>query len=193
MSNKPSLRSAYKQLRKDISSQQRHDYLQAILVHFNTWLQLQVAPEIVLSYKAIISLGEIECQPFEDAIQHTFGDVLLAYPKVVGDNMIAVHSASPIYHQHRLGMNEIVNGHIISIDRIDWCIVPLLAFDARGYRLGYGKGYYDKYLSDKPSEMRTIGLSLFPPLQENIDIDEYDVPVDVCIAPDGIHYFLHKI
>jgi len=71
--------------------------------------------------------------------------------------------------------------------KIDMVIVPLLAFDSRGYRVGYGKGFYDRFLEEQ--EVLKVGLSLF----ENVDIisDTHvnDVKLDLCLTPDQIFYF----
>lgn len=54
-------------------------------------------------------------------------------------------------------------------------IVPGLAFDINGFRLGRGRGYYDRYL--KKYKSKTIGISLYPIL-DNIHVDDWDIPVD---------------
>jgi len=62
-------------------------------------------------------------------------------------------------------------------------IVPLLAIDKRGHRVGYGKGYYDKLLSQcKPTCMK-VGVTLFEPIEEIEDVNEMDVPLDYCLTP----------
>jgi 5-formyltetrahydrofolate cyclo-ligase len=64
---------------------------------------------------------------------------------------------------------------------IDLVVIPLLAFDLKGYRVGYGKGFYDRFLK----EISTIklGLSLFEPVEQISDPDEHDIPLDSCITP----------
>lgn len=73
-------------------------------------------------------------------------------------------------------------------DKIDLVLVPLLAFDRRGYRVGYGKGFYDRFLSE--IETVKVGISLFDVLQEEIsDVHEDDIRLDLCITPSGIIKF----
>lgn len=66
----------------------------------------------------------------------------------------------------------------------DLVLVPLLAFDRRGYRVGYGKGFYDRFLQDSPAQK--IGLSFFEGTEEIIDVHLNDIRLDKCITPHGI-------
>jgi 5-formyltetrahydrofolate cyclo-ligase len=72
---------------------------------------------------------------------------------------------------------------VVHTGDIDLVLVPLLAFDLRGYRVGYGKGFYDRFL--RGIETIKLGLSLFEPVEEITDPDAYDVPLDCCITPSG--------
>lgn len=67
--------------------------------------------------------------------------------------------------------------------------VPLLAFDKNGDRVGYGKGFYDKFLKECKPEIIKIGLSFFEP-EEKIDgIFEEDIKLDYCVTPNEIYTF----
>jgi 5-formyltetrahydrofolate cyclo-ligase len=71
--------------------------------------------------------------------------------------------------------------------KIDMVIVPLLAFDLNGYRVGYGKGFYDRFLAGE--QALKVGLSLFDSVDNIADIHAQDVRLDMCITPDKIVYF----
>lgn len=64
-------------------------------------------------------------------------------------------------------------------DKIDFAIVPGIAFDKEGYRLGYGKGYYDRFLSDISSYKLGVCQELF--YLETVPHDEYDIRMDKVI------------
>jgi 5-formyltetrahydrofolate cyclo-ligase len=68
----------------------------------------------------------------------------------------------------------------------DWdlTIVPMLAFDRRGYRLGYGKGYYDRLLGATP--MPTIGVAFAAQEVDTLPIEPYDVPLDCIVTEDEV-------
>lgn len=72
---------------------------------------------------------------------------------------------------------------------IDLVIVPLLCFDEGGHRVGYGKGYYDRFLAHCRPDCMKLGVSLFPPVAAIEDIHESDVPLDLCITPDHTFRF----
>ena len=72
---------------------------------------------------------------------------------------------------------------------IDAIVIPLLAFDKDGYRVGYGKGYYDRFLASIDKKILKIGLSFFPPIDRIDDLDSYDVPLNYCITPEKIIHF----
>ncbi|MEO0333516.1 MAG: 5-formyltetrahydrofolate cyclo-ligase, partial [Bacteroidota bacterium] len=57
----------------------------------------------------------------------------------------------------------------VDVEEIDWVIVPLLAFDRLGYRVGYGKGFYDRFLVECRSDVVKVGLSLEPPVDHITD------------------------
>ena len=78
----------------------------------------------------------------------------------------------------------------IKVEKIpDLVIVPLLGIDEKGYRVGYGGGFYDKYLSTLPSNVLKVGLSFWDCIDRIDDIDEFDIPLDLVITPSKIVEF----
>lgn len=65
--------------------------------------------------------------------------------------------------------------------KIDLVLIPLLAFDQYGYRVGYGKGFYDRFLENIIAQK--IGLSLLPAIDKIDDVNEHDIRLDFCITP----------
>jgi 5-formyltetrahydrofolate cyclo-ligase len=72
------------------------------------------------------------------------------------------------------------------MDKMDLLIVPGIAFDKKGYRLGYGHGYYDRLLAGK--KYFSIGLAFSSQLVENVPHDEHDRQLDAIVTEDGILY-----
>lgn len=64
------------------------------------------------------------------------------------------------------------------------CIVPALSYDTRGFRIGYGKGYYDRFLSrHKPT---TVGICYSSLMTDRLPTDPTDIPVDMIITESGV-------
>lgn len=87
------------------------------------------------------------------------------------------------------GIPEPTQGILTDPSTIDLILVPLLAFDKHGYRVGYGKGYYDRFLKDCRNDSKKIGLSFFPPEDKIIDLFEEDFRIDAVITPDKLYSF----
>jgi 5-formyltetrahydrofolate cyclo-ligase len=77
---------------------------------------------------------------------------------------------------------------LVSNEAIQVVIVPLLAYDQQGHRIGYGKGYYDVFLSSLSHSVLKIGLSFFNP-EVRIPSELHDIPLDYCITPENILTF----
>ncbi|MFY7987498.1 MAG: 5-formyltetrahydrofolate cyclo-ligase [Flavobacterium sp.] len=86
---------------------------------------------------------------------------------------------------------EPVDGLEVPDAKIDVVFVPLLAYDKQGNRVGYGKGFYDNFLSKCKPETIKIGLSFFPPEEKIDDVSANDVKLDFCVTPEGILQFLN--
>ena len=84
---------------------------------------------------------------------------------------------------------EPVDGIEVPSNKIDVVFVPLLAFDKKGHRVGYGKGFYDKFLSECKPDAIKIGLSFFEPEELITDVFEGDIKLDYCVTPNSIHSF----
>ena len=84
---------------------------------------------------------------------------------------------------------EPVDGIEVPSHKIEVVFIPLLAFDTIGHRVGYGKGFYDKFLSECKPDAIKIGLSFFEPEELITDVFESDVKLDYCVTPNSIHAF----
>lgn len=87
------------------------------------------------------------------------------------------------------GINEPLNGTIIDPQNIDIVFVPLLVCDKKGYRVGYGKGFYDRYFEKCRKDVIKIGISYFDPIDTIEDLNEYDIALNYCITPNEVIEF----
>jgi len=93
------------------------------------------------------------------------------------------------FAKNEYNIPEPLDGIEVPSTKIDVVFVPLLAFDTKGHRVGYGKGFYDNFLAECRTDVFKIGLSFFEPEEEIIDVFESDVKLDFCITPEKIYQF----
>ena len=86
------------------------------------------------------------------------------------------------------GIPEPISGIEITPEQIAVVFVPLLAYDTKGNRIGYGKGFYDRFLAQCNSNSIFIGLSFFEP-EPKIEKSSLDIPLHYCITPNKIYKF----
>lgn len=91
--------------------------------------------------------------------------------------------------KNKFNIPEPVDGIEVPSKKIDVVFVPLLSYDKAGHRVGYGKGFYDKFLSKCKPETIKIGLSFFEPEEIIEDVSENDVKLDYCVTPNGVYEF----
>ncbi len=87
------------------------------------------------------------------------------------------------------GIPEPQFGIEIEPHQFDFVLVPLLAYDTKGTRIGYGKGFYDGFLKDCSNNCKFIGLSYFEPEEKDIEPYSTDIPLHFCVTPKKIYEF----
>jgi 5-formyltetrahydrofolate cyclo-ligase len=93
------------------------------------------------------------------------------------------------YLPNKWNIPEPVERSEVNEMEIDLVLLPLLAFDAKGNRVGYGKGFYDRFLKKCKPDVIKAGLSLFEPTTELIEADAWDIPLDWGVTPEKIYQF----
>ena len=84
---------------------------------------------------------------------------------------------------NKYGVPEPINAEPALENDLDLIFVPLLISDIKKYRVGYGKGYYDRFLSSCRKDAKLIGLNFFEPIQQIEDVNEFDIPLHQVIYP----------
>ena len=92
-----------------------------------------------------------------------------------------------ILKKNNYGITEPINNQEF-LGRIDVIFIPLVAYDLIGNRVGYGKGFYDKFLRNQNNKILRVGLSFFNP-EKRIKIDQHDENLDFCVTPNRIFSF----
>jgi 5-formyltetrahydrofolate cyclo-ligase len=100
--------------------------------------------------------------------------------------------ANSTFDENKWGVPEPINALPVLPTQIDLVLVPLLCFDLKGHRIGYGKGYYDRFLSECRQEAVKIGLCIADPVEEITDPSPQDITLDMCVTPQQVYRFDQK-
>lgn len=86
---------------------------------------------------------------------------------------------------NQYGIPEPVDAIQVDEKTIDVVFVPLLISDEQNYRVGYGKGFYDRFLNNCRKDCKKIGLNFFKPIANISDVNEFDITLDEVIYPSS--------
>jgi 5-formyltetrahydrofolate cyclo-ligase len=148
--------------------------------------------EAILSFWPIEENNEPNTHLFTEFLRFRNPEVKIAYPVADFKSMTMTAMAVDIdttFTKKDLNIYEPDEGEPILPNELDLVMVPMLAFDKRGYRVGYGKGFYDKYLAGCRKDCIKVGFSYFEPVAMIQDANEFDVPLDICITPHTVYVF----
>lgn len=127
-----------------------------------------------------------------DRIRREFPNVRLVVPRIEPSSGTLENIFFEGLHQlekNKWDIPEPKQGVPAAPEKIDMVLVPLLACDERGQRVGYGKGFYDKFLSTCRPDCKTVGISFFEPVERIDDVNAFDVPLHHCLTPATFHTF----
>lgn len=112
---------------------------------------------------------------------------VVAYPRVRGEGLefIATAEADDLRHG-AFNVLEPIGERTIPLDALDLVVVPGVAFDRGGHRLGYGKGYYDRVLHPKGGGRLLIGLCFELQLVDALPAEAHDVAMDLLITEERV-------
>ncbi len=187
---KSEARAKYLAKRKSISFDEKELLDHAILTEFKK-IDL-TALKFIHIYLPIIAQNECNTYPIIEFIQENHPQINIVIPKANFENgqMDAVFfKADTPLAKNNLGIAEPIDGEVIDPKTIDMIICPLLAFDLKGNRVGYGKGFYDRFLAQCKTDAIKLGLSYFEPIESLSDCNESDLPLSSCITPTKNYFF----
>ena len=185
---KNQLRLKYKRLREELSPDQIED------------LSLQIANQVLQLpiwdysfYHIFLSISEkreINTEALLHILQGKDKNVVLSKSDFETHHLTNyLLTDSTILKNNAWGIPEPQGGIEIPPQQIEVVFIPLLAFDESGHRIGYGKGFYDRFLSACTGRTIKVGLSFFEAEKEIPGILSSDVPMDYCVTPEKIYTF----
>ena len=187
---KAALRKIYKEKRKQISPRDKERFTDLILINFQK-LDLPFI-DCVHTYLPIENQNEIETGNITRYLTFINAGLKIVVPKInldEGEMKHYIFNDDVEMASNSFGIIEPVKGEKVSVDEIKLVITPLLAFDKKGYRVGYGKGFYDKFFKQCNKAVIRVGLSFFDAEEIIDDTDAYDIPLHYCITPNSVYTF----
>jgi 5-formyltetrahydrofolate cyclo-ligase len=187
---KKDIRKYFLNQRSSISAHEKMKWDDLLLIQFQT-LALPFL-EYVLSFYPIEQNNEVDTFLITDYLHFKNPAMHLCYPRIDANKIsmdAVICSADSIFVANTYNIPEPVDTEIAKPAQIDLVIIPMVACDLQGNRVGYGKGFYDRYLKLCREDCLCIGFSYFEPLDVIDDASEFDVPLDFCITPQRTYVF----
>ena len=185
---KKELRKTYKAHRKDLSENQIEDLSLAIS---NQLLKLPIWDNSFYHiFLTIEEQKEVNTDYVLNILSGKDKNILISKSDFETGNMTHfLLTDSTLIKKNDYNIPEPIDGIEIFNDKIEVVFIPLLAFDTKGHRVGYGKGFYDRFLANCKPETVKIGLSFFDPEDEINDVFESDVRLNYCVTPNKNYAF----
>ena len=187
---KAALRKKYKEKRKEIQWKDKQRWTDLLLINFQK-LDLPFI-NCVHTYLAIEEQNEVDTDIITRYLKFKNPGLKIVVPKInldAGEMRHYIFNDDVEMAPNAFGIIEPVKGTKIDPAEIDLVLTPLLAFDKRGYRVGYGKGFYDTFFQQCNDDVMRIGFSFFEPEEIIDNVNEHDVPLHHCITPQEIYTF----
>jgi len=187
---KAALRARMLASRRLIPEQSRAEMSHSIAGHVLSLPEILTARSIHL-YLSIPVHAEVDTAPIIEGLG-ALGKAILV--PVIRDGKLfsaAFRKGDPLL-PGQFGQPEPEAVSIVEESYLDVVLMPLLAFDGSGYRLGYGKGYYDFFLQRLSKQGRNpcrIGLSFSQQMVDEIPANEWDEVLDGVVHEQGIMRF----
>lgn len=185
---KDQIRKVYLQKRFALSEAEYLQVNQQLCENFFASIDLSFV-KVLHTFLPIEKQREVNTWLIIERIRREFPHIRISIPKI--NNQTSTIESFYFEGLHQLekntwGIAEPKQGIPTPVEKIDIVLVPLLAFDERGNRVGYGRGFYDKFLATCTDASKKIGLSFFPPIESIRDIQTTDVPIDLAVTPQGV-------
>lgn len=188
--NKELIRANILEKRETLSEENKCALLQSVIDQLNSFDFTNITT--VHIYLPIKTKNEIDTFPIIRFLKLIKPEIRLVIPRSnfkTFEMQNILYDGSTVLSENNFGIMEPVNGTIVPYNEIDMVICPLLTFDKMGYRVGYGKGFYDRFLIQCRADVVKFGLSYFEPIDIIEDIDSHDVKLNYAISPSKLWKF----
>jgi len=189
MDEKVRLRKLYKDKRKALGAEQRAILSEKIRGEVMAFIDAHKRFQYFHIFLPIQRLNEIDTFPIVNALLAEGKQVYTSITDFETGELRTVELQSTTrYTRDKWDIPIPVEPQDVGLEDIQVVFIPLLAYDLAGNRIGYGKGFYDRFLTKLSQDVYKIGLSYFVP-EVSIGVEEHDISMDICILPSGIIEF----
>lgn len=188
--NKQELRKLYREKRLALTDKELLIAQDLLLIQFQ---KMPLPPlSLIHSYLPLYDKKEPDPVPMLDWLRFSNPGMHVCFSKINQVDFSMEHfiqDDETVFEINTYGIPEPIGGEQVSEEEIELALIPLLAFDAQGNRVGYGKGYYDRFIEKCSPDMIKVGISYFPAADPIDDLGIFDKKLDFCITPDQIYAF----
>ena len=188
--NKQELRKIYLEKRLQLNEEEYQQLNEALLLQF---MQLNFEGiTAVHLFLPLLRTKEPDTGLWRKYLQKEYPKIKRVFPKADFKQKTLknfVDDEQLIIAENKFGIPEPISGNEIYIDKNSIVIVPLLAFDLAGNRVGYGGGFYDRFLAGCEAGTQFIGVSFFESIKEVSNANAFDVKLHGCITTEEILSF----
>ena len=186
--DKAEARKYYMEKRMAIGHAEKDKMEDLILIQFQAFNP--IIPDHIMTFAPLEEKNEYDPFLVMEYCRFKNPAVQFYYPVTKGEEMHACPvTDDQAFVKNKWGIAEPADAAGESPLKLEMIFVPLIAFDKKGQRVGFGKGYYDRFLAKCSKNVASIGFSFFEPLAEISGIHPFDVPVKACITPGAIFTF----
>ena len=179
---KQELRALYKQKRKDlteiqIKGLQENIYQQIYNLDLSTFKNVHL-------FLSMPKFKEIDTAPLITWFRNKNKRIVVSKCNFKDNTLSHFYlEENTVLSLNKFGVLEPVAAELVEENKLDLIFIPMLISDDKKFRVGYGKGFYDRFLSNCRKDAKFIGLNFFPPITAIEDKNEFDIPLHQVIYP----------
>ena len=179
---KQELRALYKQKRNDLTEIQIKDLQENIYQQIYN-LDLSTVKNVHL-FLSMPKFKEIDTAPLITWFRNKNKRIVVSKCNFKDNTLSHFYlEENTVLSLNKFGVLEPVAAELVEENKLDLIFIPMLISDDKKFRVGYGKGFYDRFLSNCRKDAKFIGLNFFPPITAIEDKNEFDIPLHQVIYP----------
>ncbi len=185
---KAELRKKFISLQTDLSAEHRMEKSGKIAARFFESFDL-TRVRYLHCFIPIEKFKEIDTRIIFTTLWNEFPGIHTVVPRVDFQSHEIVNlifNSTTSLHKNMWDIEEPLHDEIVDAQKIDIVLVPGVCFDSQGHRVGYGKGFYDRFLVSCRPDCLKIGLSYFEPVEKIDDVHDGDVRLDFVVTPSEV-------